>query len=316
LSPDDRILVTTPLAHRTAFARVGNLIVLGCTLHILPRLDADDVVRTIEQEQITLIGVVPTIARMLLSSIEANSARFGSLRVLVATGEAFPHDVKQRLLAALPWLGIFSFFAMTESGALAMLRPEEQLAHGASVGRVTPGAEIRLVGADGLDVADGEAGEIWARSGLPGQYLIFKGYFRREEATREAFADGWFKTGDIGRFDGEGFLHIVDRKKDMVVSGGYNIYSKEVELVLCRHEAVEDAAVIGVPDETFGEAVAAFIELAAGAEITETEIIRWCATQLAGYKKPKYVRFLTEFPRNGMGKILKNDLRERFRCDV
>jgi long-chain acyl-CoA synthetase len=312
LTESDRILVTTPLAHRTAFARVGNVIVLGCTLFILPRFEAEETAQTIEREQITLLGIVPTVGRMMLTTIEENPARFASLRILVATGEAFPLDVKRRLQSAIPHLRIYSFFAMTEAGALAILRPEDQFEHGASVGRVTPGAEIRLVDAEGHDAAVGEPGEIWARSGVPGQYLIFRAYFKQEQATQEAFEGGWFKTGDIGRFDDSGFLHIVDRKKDMVLSGGYNIYSKEVELALRGHEAVADAAVVGVPDDVFGEAVAAFIEREPGAEITAEELIRWCGGELASYKKPKYVIFLPELPRNNTGKVTKNDLRKSF----
>lgn len=312
LTESDRILVTTPLAHRTAFARVGNLIVLGCTLFILPRFEGEEAARTIERERITLLGIVPTVGRMMLPTIEANPARFASLRILVATGEAFPLDVKRRLQSALPHLGIFSFFAMTEAGALAILRPEDQFEHGASVGRVTPGVEIRLVDAEGHDATAGEPGEIWARSGVPGQYLIFRAYFKQEQATKEAFEDGWFKTGDIGRFNDSGFLHIVDRKKDMVLSGGYNIYSKEVELVLRGHEAVADAAVVGVPDDVFGEAVAAFIECEPGVTVTAEDLIRWCSGELASYKKPKYVVFLPELPRNNTGKVTKNDLRKSF----
>lgn len=201
---------------------------------------------------------------------------------------------------------------MTEAGALATLRPEEQIEHASSVGRVTPGVEVRLVDDAGRDVATGDAGEIWARSGLPGQYLIFRTYFRQEQVTRDAFNHGWFKTGDIGRFDKDGFLHIVDRKKDMVVSGGYNIYSKEVELALMRHPAVADAAVIGVPDPVFGEAVAAFIECESGRTVEPGELIRWCGEEIAGYKKPKYITAVPELPRNNMGKVLKQELRKFF----
>jgi long-chain acyl-CoA synthetase len=313
LSASDQIIVTTPLAHRTAFARIGNMAVMGATLHILPRFDVADAVRVIENERITLISIVPTVGRMLLPAIEADPSRFASLRIMVATGEAFPVELKRRLLAALPKLQIFSFFAMTEAGALAMLKPDEQFDRSASVGRVTPGVELRLVGADGSDVKTGEAGEIWARSGLPGQYLLFRTYFNQPDAMREAFHDGWFKTGDIGRFDEDGYLYIVDRKKDMVLSGGYNIYSKEVESVLLRHPAIADVAVVGVPDEIYGEAVAAFIEPAAGAAPVEDELIRWCAGELASYKKPKHIVFMPELPKNSTGKVMKNELRALFR---
>jgi long-chain acyl-CoA synthetase len=313
VSQDDRIVVTTPLAHRTAFARVGNMAVLGATLYIMPRFDVNEAARLIETEQITLISIVPTVGRMMLPAIEAEPDRFASLRVLVATGEAFPVEIKRRLLAALPSLQIFSFFAMTEAGSLAMLKPDEQFDHGNSIGRVTPGVELRLVESGGRPVRTGEAGEIWVRCGLPGQYLLFRTYFNQPQAMRDAFHEGWFKTGDIGRFDEDGFLYIVDRKKDMVLSGGYNIYSKEVEQVLQRYKGVADAAVVGVPDEIYGEAVAAFIEPEPNAILAEDELIRWCAAELASYKKPKYVVFMAELPRNSTGKVIKNELRTLFR---
>jgi long-chain acyl-CoA synthetase len=313
ISADDRILVTTPLAHRTAFARVGNMAVLGATLYIMPRFDAEEATKIIEAEQITLISIVPTVGRMMLPSIEANPGRYRSLRVLVATGEAFPVEAKRRLMTALPHLQIFSFFAMTEAGSLAMLQPQDQLKYSSSVGRVTPGVELRLVNEAGEPVQTGEAGEIWVRSGLPGQYLLFRTYFRQPDAMRSAFQDGWFKTGDIGRFDEEGYLYIVDRKKDMVLSGGYNVYSKEVELVLLRHPGVVDAAVIGVPDEIYGESVAAFIELEPGTSVSADALVQRCAQELASYKKPKHVVFMKELPRNSTGKVLKTELRSAFK---
>ncbi len=313
ITSDDRIAITTSLAHRAAFARVGNMAVLGATLYITPRFDVSDVSTLIESEKISLISVVPTVARMMIGEIEARPKRFESLRVLVATGEAFPVDIKRRLLAALPNLQIFSFFAMTEAGSLAMLSPAEQLTHGNSVGRITPGLEMRLVDAAGADVSVGEAGEILVRSGLPGQYLLFRTYFNQPEAMQHAFQDGWFKTGDIGRLDDDGYLYIVDRKKDMVLSGGYNVYSKEVELVLAEHQDVLDAAVIGVPDEVYGEAVAAFVEKAPDANVTSQQLINWCTDKLAGYKKPRHIVFLDALPRNGTGKVIKGELRESFK---
>lgn len=313
LSADDRVLVTTPLAHRTAFARVGNMAVSGATLYIMPRFDVEEATGIIEAEQITLISIVPTVGRMMLPLIEGSPDRYRSLRVLVATGEAFPVEAKRRIMAALPDLQIFSFFAMTEAGSLAMLAPQDQLKYSSSVGRVTPGVELRLANEAGEPVPTGEAGEIWVRSGLPGQYLLFRTYFRQPDAMRGAFHDGWFKTGDIGRFDEDGYLYIVDRKKDMVLSGGYNVYSKEVELVLLRHPGVADAAVIGVPDEIYGESVAAFIELEPEASISADALIKHCAGELASYKKPKHIVFVRELPKNSTGKVLKTELRRTFK---
>jgi long-chain acyl-CoA synthetase len=139
-----------------------------------------------------------------------------------------------------------------------------------------------------------------------------RAYFNRPEANAETIVDGWLRTGDLARFDGDGHLYIVDRKKDMVLSGGMNIYSKEVEQVLLAHPAVSDAAVIGVPDEVYGEAVAAYLELEPGATVTPDEIVAHCRRHLAGYKKPKHVRVVDELPRNSSGKTLKYRLREAF----
>jgi long-chain acyl-CoA synthetase len=139
-----------------------------------------------------------------------------------------------------------------------------------------------------------------------------RGYFNRPEANEETIVDGWLRTGDLARFDADGYLYIVDRKKDMVLSGGMNIYSKEVEGVLLTHPAVRDAALVGVPDEIYGEAVAAYLELEPGTTVTDEEIIALCRRHLAGYKKPKYVRVVDELPRNSSGKTLKYRLRESF----
>ena len=258
------------------------------------------------------MGMVPTVGRMLLPEIEAAPERFRTLRAAVVTGEAFPVEVKQRLLRVLPKLELHSFFAMTEVGAITNLGPSEQFDKGASVGRVNPGVELKLVDDKGARVPVGDTGEILVRSGPPGSCLTMRGYYNNPQATAEAIDNGWVKTGDLGRFDAEGYLYIVDRKKDMVLSGGYNIYSKEVELVLQAHPAVQDAAVIGVPDPVFGEAVAAFVELRPGASATEADIIEHCRERIAGYKKPKFVRFASPLPRNSTGKVQKFELRKAF----
>jgi long-chain acyl-CoA synthetase len=201
---------------------------------------------------------------------------------------------------------------MTEVGALTSLGPHEQAAKGASVGRVNPGLELKLVDDQGAQAASGEAGEIWVRSGPPGRYVTMRGYFNNPQADAETIKDGWVRTGDMGRFDDEGYLYIVDRKKDMVLSGGYNIYSKEVEAAILELPGVQDAAVVGVPDAVYGEAVAAFIELRAGATMDAERVIEHCKQHIASYKKPKHVRFVDGLPRNSTGKVLKYSLRENF----
>ena len=155
----------------------------------------------------------------------------------------------------------------------------------------------------------GEVGELAVRSGPPGRFATLRAYFNRPEETAAAIRDGWFHTGDLARRDADGYLYIVDRKKDMVLSGGFNVYSKEVEAVLGTHPSVAEAAVIGVPDELYGEAVAAFVELAAAAPPDAPALIDHCRARPAGYKKPKHVFFVDALPRNSTGKVLKNELR-------
>ena len=150
------------------------------------------------------------------------------------------------------------------------------------------------------------------RTGEPGRYLTMRCYYNKPKETAETIRDGWLATGDMARCEPDGHIYIMDRKKDMVLSGGYNIYSKEVELALLEHPAVQDAAVIGVPDPVFGEAVAAYIELRTGAAATQEEIVAHCRDRIAGYKKPKHVRFLAPLPRNSTGKVQKFELRRAF----
>jgi long-chain acyl-CoA synthetase len=231
---------------------------------------------------------------------------------MLFTGEAFPLDVKARLRKALPHVQLRGFYAMTEHGGMTNLDTEDQFTHPASVGRVIPGVELKLVDAAGNEVATGEVGEICIRSGEPGRYLCMRGYFNRPAETAEAIRDGWLLTGDMGRFDADGYLYIMDRKKDMVLSGGYNIYSREVELTLREHPAVREAAVFGVPDPVYGEAVAAVVEVNDGMTVDAETLIAHCRDRIATYKKPKYVDFIEALPRNSTGKVLKAKLREQF----
>jgi long-chain acyl-CoA synthetase len=312
MSAADRILTTTPLAHRSAFSRLMNTICLGSSIVFMRNFDAGDAARIIEKEQITVLNMVPTVARMLLPEIEAAPERFRSLRMSTVSAEAFPVELKQRLLKVLPHLQLVSFFAMTEMGPITNLGTDGQITKAASVGRVNPGMEVKLVDSSGAEVPPGEAGEIIVRTGPAGRYVTMRGYFNNPQATADAIQDGWLRTGDMGRFDAEGYLYIVDRKKDMVLSGGYNIYSKEVEAAILEISGVHDVAVVGVPDPVFGEAVAAFVEPEPGAPLTAEHIIEHCRERIASYKKPKHVRFMNGLPRNSTGKVLKYQLREKF----
>jgi long-chain acyl-CoA synthetase len=308
----DRILITTPLAHRTAFARLGNMLVHGCTLVILPGFDPVEVTRAIEDERISVLGVVPTVIRLLMPEIEKAPERFATLERVLATGEAFAVELKQRFMRLLPKVKLYSFFAMTEVGVVTLLKPEDQFVHAGSVGRVVPGIEMKLRDDSRNEVPVGQPGEVWVRTGIPGNYLNMREYYNRPEANRESISNGWFATGDIATIDADGYVTIVDRKKDMILSGGYNIYSKEVEAALCAHPAVAQAAVVGVPDPVFGEAVAAFVVTREGTAPSTQELTAWCSERIAGYKKPKHYRFVQTLPENSTGKVLKRILRDEF----
>jgi long-chain acyl-CoA synthetase len=310
LRESDRFLVTTHFAHRTAIARLWNALTLGATLVIMPRFDAAATLATIVSERITVTGLVPTVARMLLDAFEGNVEAYASLRMMISVGETFPVELKRRLFERFPHIELNAAFGMTEAFGMAVLTSEYQVSHAASAGQPVPGAEVRIVDEDGADVPAGEVGEVIVRSGAPGQWMTMSGYYKNPEATAEALRDGWMHTGDMGRFDADGFVYVVDRKKDMILSGGLNIYSKEVEQAILAHPAVRDVAVVGMPDPTFGEAVAAFVELRPEQRATEGEIVGHCRERIASYKKPKRV-FFEALPRNAQGKVLKHELRER-----
>jgi acyl-CoA synthetase (AMP-forming)/AMP-acid ligase II len=278
---------------------------------------------TREPEAATLIGAVkagathaffvpPVIARFLDAGEAATSA-ISNLRYLVYGAAPMPVPLLQRALAAWPDMNFVQVYGQTElCGAISALgaeghrdssRPELLL----SAGKAAQGNEIRIVDPEsGDELPSGEAGEIWVRSN---QRMI--GYLNRPEATADTIiADDWVRTGDIGRLDADGYLYIEDRLKDMIITGGENVYGPEVESVLVEHPAVADAAVIGVPDDHWGESVKAII--VATTEIEPGDIIEFCRRHLAGYKCPRTVDFAPELPRNASGKILKNQLREPY----
>ncbi len=311
----DRFLVVSPLAHRAGLGRLMNAMTLGGTLVILPGFDAEAIVATIEREAITVFGMVPTICRMLLPTLEKAPEKCRTLRLVAVTGEAFPVEMKKRFLALLPQTRLVSFFGMTEAGAISNLSHEEQFSYPQSVGRAAPGVEVRVVASDNTDVSDGTVGEIIVRSGQPGAFTVMKGYLNRSEDTAKALVDGWFYTGDLGYRDADGYLYIVDRKKDMILSGGFNIYSKEVERTILEIDGIVDSAVVGIPDPEFGESVVAFVERNAnGAALTADQVIAHCRTAIASYKKPRYVHFVDALPRNAVGKVLKHHLAEQARA--
>jgi long-chain acyl-CoA synthetase len=232
---------------------------------------------------------------MMLPALRESKDRLACLRRVIVSTEAFPAALMQEAAALLPHTQFYAVYGMSEA-AVSSASLDEQLARPGTVGRPLPGVEVKL-----------ENEELLVR----GKHAVMRGYFNRGQADAEAFRDGWFATGDLARMDDEGYLYIVDRKKDMVVSGGYKVYCKEVEQALLQHPDIADAAVLGVPDPLYGEAVAAFIELRAGARLSAEALTEHCRGLLAGYKKPRLVRFVERLPRNSLGKVLKTELRAR-----
>jgi acyl-CoA synthetase (AMP-forming)/AMP-acid ligase II len=249
--------------------------------------------------------MAPTLLQRLVDAQERRPRDLSSLRALILGAAPCPQALKVRAEAVLGQV-IWEFYGATETGINTVLRPEDQLRKPGSCGTAVPGQEIRLVGPDGRDVNDGEPGEFMVRNTWLAEY------YNRPDATGKSLHDGFFSVGDVAYRDKEGYYYICDRQIDMVISGGVNIYPAEIEAVLHGHPAVMDAAVIGVPDEQWGESVKAVVELRAGMNATAEELIAFCDARLAGYKKPRSVDFVIELPRDAAGKLLKRKVREPY----
>ncbi len=285
------------------FSAVHHLI--GATIVVQPKFDAAAALDLMERHRVTTAFMAPTLLQRLLDAQEAKPRDLTSLRAIFLGAAPCPYALKARGEALLGQV-LWEFYGATETGINTVLRPEDQLRKPGSCGRAVPGQEIRLVGADGKDVPDGEPGEFLVRNSWLAEY------YNRPDATSGSMHDGFFTVGDIAYRDAEGYYFICDRRIDMIISGGVNIYPAEIEAVLHAHPAVADAAVVGVPDEQWGESVKAVVELRAGAGASADDLIAFCAESLAGYKKPRTVDFVTELPRDAAGKLLKRAIRERY----
>ncbi|HEX8239118.1 MAG TPA: AMP-binding protein [Allosphingosinicella sp.] len=303
-------LMVIPLFHCTALsAMLMGTMVTGHTIVFMRKWDPVEAMAIIEQERVQMTGGVPTIAWQLLEHPERGRFDLSSLETISYGGApAAPELVKKiwEEFGALPGNG----WGMTETTATVTSHVgEDYLNRPDSAGPPVPVADLRIMSPDGAEeLPVGEVGELWARGPQ-----VVKGYWNKPEASAATFVDGWVRTGDLARLDEEGFLYIVDRARDMVIRGGENIYSIEVENVLFDHPAVMDAALIGLPHRTLGEEPAAVVHLAAGASATEAELKAWVRERLAVFKTPVKIAFLPEpLPRNANGKILKHELKALF----
>ncbi|MDE0880103.1 MAG: class I adenylate-forming enzyme family protein [Sphingomonas bacterium] len=313
--PTPRVMLTViPLFHVTACsASMMGAIAGGSTLIFMHKWDPVRAMEIIEREKVNVTGGVPTIAWQLIEHPDRHKYDLSSIEAIAYGGAPSAPELVKRIyteFGALPGNG----WGMTETMATVTSHSsEDYLNRPTSAGPPVPVADLEIRADDGTTVLPvGEVGELWARGPM-----IVKGYWNKPDATAETFIDGWVRTGDLARLDEEGFCYIVDRAKDMVIRGGENIYSTEVENVLYEHPAVTDCAIIGIPHRTLGEEPAAIVHLAPGKSTSEAELQAWVRERLAAFKAPVAVRFVEEtLPRNANGKILKKDLRVLFEDHV
>jgi long-chain acyl-CoA synthetase len=307
---DDVVIYVAPINHGAGILLPPHLM-MGVPNILISHLDVDYILDVIQKEKVTSMWLAPTIIYFLLAYPNRASFDLSSLRSLPYSSAPI---AVEKLKEALDVFGsVFAqAYGLVECPVISMLSGDDHVVGGSeeqtrrlgSAGREIIYTRVRVVDEYGNGKPTGELGEIIVNSPL-----VMKEYWRNPEATAETLKDGWLYTGDVGYLDEGGYLFIADRLKDMIITGGYNVYPKEVENVIFKHEAVFEAAVIGVPDETWGESVKALVALKPGMEATEEEIIRLCKNNLASYKKPKSVEFIEAIPKNLSGKVLKTELR-------
>ena len=311
---DDLGLLVMPMCHANsiffmfAFATCG----AACCVYDRKHFDPEHLVKTLAGGRFTFTSLVPTHYIMMLGLPERVKRGFDvdSITKLLISSAPARRETKLALLEYFRNSRLYEGYGSTEMGWVTFLRPEEQLTKLGSVGREATGTgRIKLLDAFGDEVADGKPGEIYARTPY-----AFQGYWKLPEKTAEAFRGDYCTVGDIARRDGDGYLYLVDRKSNMIISGGENVYPSEVEQVLGTNSKVKDVAVIGVPDPKWGEAAHAVVILHAGASVSEADLLEWCKDKIAGYKRPKSVSFIAEddMPRTATGKILHRVLRDRY----
>ena len=309
VDPSHVHLVAGPLYHSApgGFALYAHLV--GATVVVMRKFDAEDALRHIERHRCTTTFMAPTLLKRIVDLPAAVRARYDvhSMRSIVMAAAPCPMRVKAQVLEMFGPV-LYEFYGSTELGVNTVLRPEDVLRKPGSCGRAAPGVELAVWDDDGRPVPAGTPGELFVRrySG------VFDEYYKNPTATAQTSRGEWMSVGDVAWIDAEGFVYICDRKRDMIISGGVNIYPAEIEDVLHRHPAIEDAAVFGVPDAEWGERVHAAVELRAGMMATERDVVEFCRAHLADYKAPREVSFHADFPRDTAGKLVKRLLREPY----
>jgi long-chain acyl-CoA synthetase len=309
LRPEARALLPGPLYHSAPNSfglRAGRL---GGALVLMPRFDPEEFLRLVQDERIDTIFMVPTMFIRLMKLPEAVRRKYdvSSLHHVIHAAAPCPADVKRVMIE---WWGpvIYEFYGSTESGAVTFANSEDALKKPGTVGKIAPGAELRFIGEDGTMLPQGEIGEIYSRIAGNPDFT----YHNKPEKRAEIDRDGFITSGDVGYIDEDGYVFICDRKRDMVISGGVNIYPAEIEAALHALPGVHDCAVFGIPDDEFGEALMAVVEPQAGVTLDIADIRAQLKTSLADYKVPKHVEILKNLPREDSGKIFKRRLRDPY----
>ncbi len=314
LNPGERTLVVLPLFHIAAISMTLCAIANGACLVIHRDVDPVDIATSLAEDEIVTTTLVPAVLRQMLAVPGIERQSFQSLRSLGYGASPISPDLLRQTIEVFH-CAVAQGYGMTETGGTVTILTEDdhKRAVGAepdlllSAGRPLPGTQLKIVRPDGVEVPSGEIGEVLVK----GADLLV-GYWRDPEATEAVLEDGWLRTGDAGRLDARGYLYICDRLKDMIVTGAENVFPAEVEAVLATHPAVRDVAVVGVPDDRWGECVMAFIVADFAAGPRPADLDRLCRTKLGGFKVPKRYEFVTELPRNATGKVLKRELRDRY----
>jgi fatty-acyl-CoA synthase len=304
---DEIHLVVCPLYHSAAPAFVKMVYSLGGTVVLSARFEPEEVLATIERERVTSAFMVPTQLRRLADLEPAVRRRYdtSSLRWVMSGAAPLPTETARRFMESYGPL-LWNFYGATETGLVSLAGPADHLARPGTVGRLLRENEVAILDDRGARLPVGEIGELWVRNGT-----LITGYHRNDAATRDATREGFLFVGDLARLDRDGYLYIESRKDDMVISGGVNIYPREIEDALHQHPSITEAAVVGVPDPEWGESLVAFVARAPGRTLTAEQVIEHCRGELADYKRPRRVVFVDELPRNPTGKVLKRVLRDR-----
>ena len=304
VTQEEVMLATLPLFHSFGQTCIQNATIsIGATFTLLPRFTPEDALAIMERDRVTLFAGVPTMYFALLHHESERAHDLSALRFCLAGGAAMPLEVMKAFEAKYP-VRILEGYGLSETSPAASFNTLDKPRKEGSIGYPVWGVEMCIQGDDDQILPDGERGEICIRG-----HNIMKGYLNRPDATKEALRGGWFRSGDIGIRDEDGAYRIVDRKKDMIIRGGFNVYPREIEEVLYAHEAIVEAAVLGIPHERHGEEIKAVLVLTTGKEVSAKEIIAYCKERLAAYKYPRIIEFSESLPKGPTGKILKRELR-------